>query len=274
MSFRRGLMYNTIVKFTITYQEYLMKNKSLFLALMLLLSHFTVYNMTPIDSDEKKAQENTEMFIELSGSEGIEEFFIKTYPIVEKLKQLIVQMFCAVDNNKIESLKDALDNGARISWLNIPNYNVLHLAVEKSTIDIIRLLLNGNIDTSVVDRHNKTALDKAKERGQNEIIDLLESYNVVLKESISGATIHTLNRAVEYNFITLAKQLIFAGVQPTVNNLEVAKKENYTELGSMLRHYLGMFGPQLGISQSGVSATLYSAGIPAELMSKIALDTL
>jgi Ankyrin repeats (3 copies) len=83
----------------------------------------------------------------------------------------LTPLSAAAINGNVELLKLLLKNGAK------PNDGStlpLHVAASRGHLEFVKILLQEGADPSLV-RKEKTALDHAQEKGQSEIVELLES---------------------------------------------------------------------------------------------------
>jgi len=83
------------------------------------------------------------------------------------------QLNWEVKEGKIENVKLLLENGASINLASKFGYTPLIWAVYKGNLEIAKLLLSKGADKSILSEENKMAIDYAKEKGFDDILDLL-----------------------------------------------------------------------------------------------------
>jgi glutaminase len=79
-------------------------------------------------------------------------------------------LYSAKDNDKY-TINEVLSKGCDINFEDYDNRTALHVAVCENNLDIIKLLIENNARTDILDRWNKTAIDEAD--GDKEILELL-----------------------------------------------------------------------------------------------------
>ncbi|OXV09164.1 hypothetical protein Egran_03073 [Elaphomyces granulatus] len=70
---------------------------------------------------------------------------------------------------------------------NDKQWTALHAAVYSGNKAVIRLLLGGGVDINTADKQGKTALDLAKSRDDQELVDLLQPKNISLESSLESS---------------------------------------------------------------------------------------
>ncbi len=89
-----------------------------------------------------------------------------------------------VNNKKIEIIKYLIENGANIDedipiYLNhetIKNYSILMHACDHNDVDVVKILLENGAKVNTKNSRGTTALHRAKQTGNKELIELLKSY--------------------------------------------------------------------------------------------------
>lgn len=67
--------------------------------------------------------------------------------------------------------------GTELNAKNAAGWTALHLAAMDGNLAIVKALIGGGADVDVAGQQGKTALDLAREKGQSEIVQYLESRN-------------------------------------------------------------------------------------------------
>jgi len=79
----------------------------------------------------------------------------------------------AVERNSLDIVKILVENGADLEVGNHNNYTPLHVAAQAKNIEIVKYLIEKGADLNAKNNENKTPLDLAKEQGHKEIVELL-----------------------------------------------------------------------------------------------------
>jgi len=98
------------------------------------------------------------------------------------LKDKNTPLFYAIDIGDIQVVKLLIEYGANIHNVNSNLKTALHIAVEGNYIDIVRLLLENDIDISSQDIYGQIPMFYAQENANTEIIELLKYFDNHKKE--------------------------------------------------------------------------------------------
>lgn len=79
----------------------------------------------------------------------------------------------AVMFNQYEAVKKIIEKGANINAVDGPLTTALMFAAEEGNLDIVKLLITNGADATLVDRKNETAIDKARIKKYNKVVEFL-----------------------------------------------------------------------------------------------------
>lgn len=87
-------------------------------------------------------------------------FFFQFYPVFPNSTK---ELYHAIENNKLQKVKDLLDSGVNIydDRKNIHNKTPLHLACQSGYYEIVKLLIDRGVRVNVHDKYQRTALHYA-----------------------------------------------------------------------------------------------------------------
>jgi ankyrin repeat protein len=228
---------------------------------------------------------------------------INTQPCNNNRTVLLKAVGC--DRNR-ELVRWLVAQGADVNAQNGWGSTALHEAGRHNNIKVAQLLINNGADIHAVrddiNQPNGHNYGKRWYQIYSEIIPtaefraLLESYAALEQELHNNPTLETLNKAVNlghvyttkelikqgfscnrthletaiaHNHTGIVKLLIQSGVTPKPADLKLAEQHKAQEVGRMLVLYLGITGPQLGISTTGIQSATDSVNIPEELLKEI-----
>ena len=81
----------------------------------------------------------------------------------------------AIENNFVEIVRIlVVDGNADVDTKGGFGDPVLHGAIKKDAVEIVRILVNANADVNAEDRFGKSPLTRAQEGGNSQIIKILE----------------------------------------------------------------------------------------------------
>ncbi|EAY04905.1 hypothetical protein TVAG_016770 [Trichomonas vaginalis G3] len=110
---------------------------------------------------------------------------------VKDNKGITSLMYCAeVGNTSMAKL--LLSKGADVNSLNKENQNVLHMCCIYNSFGVLQTCLEKYPHMNVKDKNGKTPLDIAKEKGNQEIIDVLNSYTDPTEINKDGAELEDI----------------------------------------------------------------------------------
>jgi Ankyrin repeats (3 copies)/Ankyrin repeats (many copies) len=177
-----------------------------------------------------------------------------------------------------------IDNNATIDIQNKLGQTPLHMAIQYSNMPLVKLLISHGAALDIQDQRGFAALTIAlQERPQDAFIDHLSpgdsadlikllSYYYTLKTEVeNNPQITSLIKIIHYgDYPELVHKLLASGIIPTQSNLKLAKNQDKKKIGLLLKNYLGIFGPQLTISKTGITQTTTAHQIPEEIVQIIA----
>jgi ankyrin repeat protein len=83
-------------------------------------------------------------------------------------------LLIAIWLGKDEIAQNLLTAGANVQYKSLENQNALHLAVEKNNFNLVKTLVEKGINRDLIDKNGKTPIKLAQEKGDDEIIDVIE----------------------------------------------------------------------------------------------------
>jgi Ankyrin repeat len=191
-------------------------------------------------------------------------------------------------------LQDVLDKRGNINAQDKYGFTALHVLIinyyVKDALAILKLLLKQGIDIDLRGEGFGTALDYARvlvavnsattEHNPDsdsyisvrptEVVACLEAYNELKQEVDNRPTQKTLEKAIKGDFLLLVKQLLLAGVMPTVEHVKIAEECKANEIGRLLIDYLQYTSDYFGSAKK--SDTLIN--LPSEIRKCIVNYTL
>jgi len=148
------------------------------------------------------------------------------------MTQDIDYVFRAAQNNEVEKIKAALNDGIDINVTRKvdANKSMLHYAVNYSHLNLVNLLVENGINVNIVDKYGETALHKAVEKGAFIIVKTLieNGAQVDLK---SNKKVTPFNKAIYSNEIECAEFLLKNGAD--IDN----KYDSNYEMGMTSLHF-------------------------------------
>ena len=152
----------------------------------------------------------------------------------------------AVKSNAVAHVKELLRQGVDVNALDSNGDAPLIQAAYEGYTEIVRLLLEGGADVSVVDPGMKaTALHAAAYAGRTEAAQLLIAYKVDINKQGPYNGFTALHDAIWQNHVETAKVIIAAGANLGLKNhagqtpLEFARSRHQGELVALLEQKLG-----------------------------------
>jgi ankyrin repeat protein len=106
-----------------------------------------------------------------------------------------------------------------------------------------------------------------------EFDSVIKKYSALKEEIEKQPASSTLKKALQDDCIFLVKKLLESGIVPTPEHLRDAKTNDASGSGRLLKAYIGLSGPELLISKTGISNKLALYDIPKEIINKIAYYT-
>lgn len=79
----------------------------------------------------------------------------------------------AVMFNQYGAVKKIIEKGANVNAVDGPLTTALMFAAEEGNLDIVKLLITNGADATLVDRKNETAIDKARIKKYNKVVEFL-----------------------------------------------------------------------------------------------------
>ncbi len=124
-----------------------------------------------IDDTEKCQREGTELFLYLAEHTDKEILYTCWYT------ETVLELASAYNN--LEAVKYLLENDCfDINYVSRRGTTALHWAAKEGGMEVCSYLLEHGADTDIVDEEGKTAYDYAVERGDAELIELFEEWQL------------------------------------------------------------------------------------------------
>jgi ankyrin repeat protein len=175
-----------------------------------------------------------------------------------------------------EIVQFLINNGANLNAQNTNGSTALHQAANKGDLEIVHLLLKNKANIDPRDTYNKTPLNQATQWGHRKIAhlllnygancaiisefhyyqptkDFLTVYRTLEKQTKESPSADVLKEAIKNDFAHLVKLLIQHNYLVTKEHLALAKHYNSKQVGYLLTQSLGLKGPQMAISKSGIT---------------------
>jgi Ankyrin repeats (3 copies) len=213
------------------------------------------------------------------------------------------QFFCAVKKCSIENVKYSLKNGVDINECDEQGFTALHWAAYYGYEDLLLLLLKRKAKIDIQDTYGFTPLHYAVQYGRTTIVKYLLAYNAAitlknydgqtplslacadtmhdkrpvisllqdsvlcLQNALHNPTRDMLLNAIKDNSKHIVEVLLSNHIQPTYEDLALAKKYDSTHIGPLLICHLGLLSPQATLSKNGIIGI---NGLPREIVEHIA----
>jgi uncharacterized protein len=164
----------------------------------------------------------------------------------------------AAASGHTKTVKALLDNKKTRATIDNPCWlcggsTALRLAVFYNHVDTVKLLLYNGATINILNAKGKTALTMKTDQT---IKDLLAYYTLLEVETQNNPSTQTSIKIIEYgDYPELLYRLLLAGVSLEQDTLILAQKHNKKKIGRLLKNYLGIFGPELAISKTGITKT-------------------
>ena len=144
--------------------------------------------------------------------------------------------WAAVERNDAAALKIILEN-APAALYDEKGRNQLFYAIDNDNLEMLRAILSNEIELFVPDKKGVDAMFYAMKKGNIPmIVELLPYYKVVNKTDKQGNNLLHLSAKLQDD--SLVEQLILAGVDPEMKNLEGKRPEYYFKENEPIVEYL------------------------------------
>jgi ankyrin repeat protein len=102
------------------------------------------------------------------------------------------------------------------------------------------------------------------------IESLLSQYTILEKEICDKPSGATLDKVIIYgDYPELIQRLLYAGVIPTKEHLNLARMHTKSKIGNVLKVYLGIRGYYSGISKTGIKTAFDQLAVPEDIVTLI-----
>jgi ankyrin repeat protein len=196
-------------------------------------------------------------------------------------------------------IKCLIDYGADVNedGYYTPLDHALLIINQERGLRVAQMLINSGADIHRLNPNNKTVQDRARKANRHTAVNFINKYLELEQEIQSNITQETLTKAVKLghissvktlieqgyvfnrahlctainnNNITIVKLLLEGDVIPTAKQLKLAKSLDHTEIGRILRAFLGLSGPESFIATTGIRETGTQYALPKEITYTIA----
>jgi ankyrin repeat protein len=105
----------------------------------------------------------------------------------EKIQQS--QVLQSVLNNDMDGVKRAVEGGENIDLVNVDGWSAVRIAVQMGNLQMVRFLIENEIDLNIPDNNGITPLMIAAEMGDRDMVETLLAFNAnPFQESTVGTT--------------------------------------------------------------------------------------
>ncbi|MBN1550989.1 ankyrin repeat domain-containing protein [bacterium] len=134
-----------------------------------------VSNICPTKSFAASKTEKLVRALEIDNFEKAEKLLLKGADPNALTESGIPVIHIAVDKNALEILKLMISKGANVNSIDSNGNTPLHLAAERGYIEFVKILVSNGTDISIPNSYFRTALHLACSKGNLEIVDFLVS---------------------------------------------------------------------------------------------------
>jgi ankyrin repeat protein len=193
----------------------------------------------------------------------------------------------AIITNNLAMVKYLISKGAQVNTPDNSNILPFEQGYYFQKIDIMKCLVDhgaiipdnfltvmspeGAISRKLYDDYKALEQEVQSNPTQQTVTKVIAlGHTTMLKELIKqGFTINRIHLkiAVNRNNLNTVKLLLENGVIPKQAHLDLAKLRKHKEIGQVLKYYLGIKGPNLGISKHGIKNTPL---LPEDIINHIA----
>jgi hypothetical protein len=106
--------------------------------------------------------------------------------------------FKAIENNEVLNVDNFIKNGIDINIKDKFGWTALMIATENSYFDLVKFLIDKGANANIKSIDNMTALDYAKRKGNDEIINLLTKVTIIEKEDYTIKRNKFDNKSLKY----------------------------------------------------------------------------
>ena len=196
--------------------------------------------LKPTEYKKFKFFENTETVTQISNDPNSNS---SISPFISESKTIPEKLIMACINGNVKELDILVKQGADLSVLNKDGWSLLHIAVFKNKIKIVKYLLDHDLDINKrIQENGYSALEIACGYGYNEIVKyLLEKGANLYIETQNEYRLFQI--AVENNKLTIVKQLVKKNIDVNAKDpnkwtaLHIASRDNYMDIASYLINY-------------------------------------
>jgi ankyrin repeat protein len=209
-------------------------------------------------------------------------------------------LYYATHRDYLEMAKALIHKGCDVNVQNIQGLTSLECAVELSRESMVRLLLNNDANANILNSAGFTAKDRARRENKLILLALFNEYDDLKQGNGIKPMQETWSKALQLGHISTIKQLISKGFKPkkvdlkvAINrgrekivllllqnglapaqeHLKLAKRHGYKHIGSMLKSYFTISGPNSLISKSGISKVAH-VELPQDIVNLIAAQAI
>jgi ankyrin repeat protein len=166
---------------------------------------------------------------------------------------------CAYYWHKNDIMKCLVDHGAIVPDNLLPAIITPEGAISRKLYDDYKAL-----EQEVQSNPTQQTVNKAVKLGH------INALKELIKQGFTINRVH-LKIAVNQNHVNTVKLLLENGVIPRQAHLNIAKLRKHTEIGRVLKTYLGIKGPNLGVSKHGISTVNNNTvSLPEDIINHIA----